>query len=624
MQGSDNMSVTLNSLSTMNSDDQAEWTIAGEYSALWSSGGAPPDLFGFLRAHPNISSEQRAKLLSVDQARGWANGEPRRVEDYIRGCPDVAHDRTLMLKLLVREFQFQEPQPSVTEFVDRFPDLRTQLLEHLCFRQPEDTSANPVQNMPAQPQSDETAISSLSMIEAVPPQETVCEPSVMTAVRPDPRLAPEATIDHPSVEPAVVAPIENDGVKRLRNCFPFSTLPAALVDELEGHMQERSFAAGEPLIEQGGPGDSLMLIREGTVNVVVTDELGTRHEIDRSGPGDILGEMALLTEAPRTASIVAREPVRAAILSAQTFHDYATRNPVISQVLTQLFVERLGGNRRDVLSGKTLDQYRIVRRLGKGGMAIVYEGSHEQSGLRVALKMLSHRLVYDKPSLAWFQREADIIEGFDHQNIVRMVGRFQAFHSYFIAMEFCDGITLERLVRLNGPLGEEDFRKTFGQLAAALHYAHERDVIHRDIKPVNLMLNFDGLVKLMDFGLAMPLHTGLSEADAERQIVGTPRYMAPEQLKGRELTKAADYFALGCTAYKLLTGESLFVEPDVIKLREIHSRWKVPDFTAHRSDISPEIAELLTGCLQRRPEKRTCDLAKYATWAAPLEVARLL
>lgn len=406
--------------------------------------------------------------------------------------------------------------------------------------------------------------------------------------------------------------------------MPFDTLPIELMNELETHMTEQSYAPGEFLIRQGDPGDSLILIRAGIVSIFVTDEHGVSHDIDRSGPGDILGEMSLLTEAPRTASVIASDRVTALVLAAATFHDYATRNPEISQVLTKLFAERLGGHRRDVLAGKTLDHYRIVRRLGKGGMAIVYEAIDQESEARVALKMLSHRLVFDKPSLAWFQREADIVEGFEHPNIVKMFGRFRAFQSYFIVMEYCDGITLERLVRLNGPMSQDDFRKSFGQLATALQYAHEREVIHRDLKPVNLMLNFDGQIKLMDFGLAMPLHASTTDLDRDRQVVGTPRYMAPEQLNGRELTTAADFFSLGCTAYKLLTGESLFPVCDILKLRGIHAHWKVPDFNTHRPDFSSDICDLLNGCLQRKPQKRTCDLARYAAWAAPLDVARLL
>ena len=126
--------------------------------------------------------------------------------------------------------------------------------------------------------------------------------------------------------------------------------------------------------------------------------------------------------------------------------------------------------------------------------------------------------------------------------------------------------------------------------------------------------------------LAKPLRDrhGAAELDTDTHIVGTPRYMAPEQLRGREVTEVADYFALGCMAYKMLTGDSLFIEHDVTKLRELHDRWRVPDFATQRPDFAPDICELLTGCLQRRRSKRVCDLAKYAAWAAPLEVTRML
>ncbi len=606
--------------SSADADDRADVTLAGEYSALWSASSQVPDLFAFLRAHPNVDREQRTRLLFLDQARSWTSGEGRTVEEYLRGCPELAVDSELVLKLLVREYHFHENSPSVTEFVDRFPLLRTQLLDQLCVIDNERTSAHHSSVGGSSVGIDETQASSL--VDIPPPEETTFEPA-----HHDPNHSLSETISRPARKKSSKpkpAPLPISGPRRLRQCFPFDTLRPELADELESHMVEQSFAAGEYLIRQGDPGNSLILIRDGWANIVVADEHGVPHEIDRSGPGAILGEMALLTEAPRSANIIARDAVTISVLSAQTFHDYATKHPQISEVLTQLFAERLGGNRRDVLAGKTLDRYRIVRRLGRGGMAIVYEGVDDQSGRRVALKMLSHRLVYDKPSLAWFQREADIIEGFEHHNIVNMSGRFHAFHSYFIVMEFCDGITLERLVRLNGPMNQDDFRKAFGQLAAALLYAHQRDVIHRDLKPVNMMVNFDGMLKLMDFGLAMPLHTVPDALELDRQVVGTPRYMAPEQLMGRELTEAADYFSLGCTAYKLLTGDSLFVESDVIKLREIHAGWKVPDFATLHPGFSPEICELLTGCLQRKPEARACDLTKYAAWAEPLDVARLL
>lgn len=605
--------------------EESEWSLAGEYSAIWSASVAPPDLIEFLRRHPDITPAQRGRLLLLDQARSWSSGAGRTVEEYVRLCPEIANDRILLVKLLSREYCLHENPQSVSDFVDRFPTLRTELLRKLYGEHDNVTSGNQYEQILEEYLSDETQASDLELKSESESLETCIEASVDVPQLTHRETKEEATFPRVSssksaqpVKPVISAEC------RLRECFPFNTLPADLVDGLDAQMVERTYSANEYLTRQGDPGDCLFLIRKGTVGIVVQDEYGVAHEIDRSSAGDILGEMALLTEEPRSASLIAQDTVTAMLLPADKFHAAALKNPEIGEVLAKLLAQRLGGQRRDVLAGKTFNKYRIVRRLGRGGMAIVYEGAHLEDARRVALKMLSHRLVYDKASLVWFHREADIVESFDHPNIVRMFGRFKAFKSYFIVMEFCDGITLERLVRLNGPLSQDDFRKTFGQIASAVLYAHQREVVHRDIKPVNLMLNFDGTVKLMDFGLAKPINELEPTSEVDNYIVGTPRYMAPEQLKGREISEVTDYFALGCTGYKLLTGDTLFPEHDVTKLRAIHDRWKVPDFSAQRPELAPDICELLTGCLQRRRSKRVCNLAKYATWAAPLEVARLL
>lgn len=618
------MSSELRSREAMYSEE-SEWTLAGEYSAIWSANVAPPELIDFLRSHPDMTAAQRGRLLLLDQARSWSSGAGRTVEDYLRLCPEIATDRILLVKLLSREYCLQENAQSVSKFVDRFPTLRAELLRKLYGDHDNATSGNQYEQILEEYLSDETHASDMDPVSESESLETCVEASVFAPPVSSREQDEDATFARPT--PSTTATPEKPAISaecRLRECFPFNTLPAELVDSLEAQMVERSYSATEYLTRQGDSGDCLFLIRKGAVGIVVNDEHGVAHQIDRSGPGDVLGEMALLTEEPRSASLIAQDDVTAMLLPADKFHAAALKNPEIGEVLAKLLAQRLGGQRRDVLAGKVFSKYRIVRRLGRGGMAIVYEGSHLDDARRVALKMLSHRLVYDKASLVWFHREADIVESFDHPNIVRMFGRFKAFKSYFIVMEFCDGITLERLVRLNGPLSQDDFRKAFGQIASAVLYAHQREVVHRDIKPVNLMLNFDGTVKLMDFGLAKPINELEPVTEVDTHIVGTPRYMAPEQLKGREISEVTDYFALGCTAYKLLTGDTLFPEHDVTKLRAIHDRWKVPDFSQRRPELAPDICELLTGCLQRRRSKRVCDLSKYATWAAPLEIARLL
>jgi serine/threonine protein kinase len=265
-----------------------------------------------------------------------------------------------------------------------------------------------------------------------------------------------------------------------------------------------------------------------------------------------------------------------------------------------------------VLAGKTLDSYRICRRLGRGGMAVVYEAAHVESNERVALKMMSHRLVYDQEALDQFQAEADIIQAFDHENVVRLYGRFAAFHTFFIVMEFADGITLKDYIVERGPLPADEFRRSFGQLAGALRYAHEAGIIHRDVKPANVMLARDGAIKLMDFGLATP---ALGASAGYGKVVGTPRYMAPEQLIGGRLSVAADLFSLGCVGFEMLTGEPLTVEDDVIELLRRHADWHVPELRRDFPHLAADVCQVVEQCLQYEPDDRTLDFGLMAEWA---------
>ena len=241
-------------------------------------------------------------------------------------------------------------------------------------------------------------------------------------------------------------------------------------------------------------------------------------------------------------------------------------------------------------------------------MAIVYKAEHVDSSEVVALKMMSHRLVYDAKALELFQREARIIESFDHPNIVRMKGRFKAFRSYFIVMEFCPGVALDEFVRDQGYIEPDQFRSIFGQIIAGLNYAHQQGVIHRDIKPSNVMLTPDGHVKLMDFGLAKPV---AGESSRSRKLIaGTPRYMAPEQFMGRPVDTRADLFAVGVTAYKLLTGKNLISSRSLSGIERQHASWQVPDLSEHPQDI----AEFVSACLQKKPDDRNVDLDAVSAW----------
>ncbi|MDX1969040.1 MAG: protein kinase [Planctomycetaceae bacterium] len=398
----------------------------------------------------------------------------------------------------------------------------------------------------------------------------------------------------------------------LRNCRPFQVLTDNVRRAVAQDLEPVRFSANESLITQGVPGKGLWIIASGAVDVHVHGDLDRTVFISSVGPGDVLGEMSLLTQQPATASAVATGPTLAYLLPAATFHHLAQYYPSLCVVLTNVVASRLGTADLDVLAGKTLGGYLIRGRLGRGGMSIVYDAERLEDRLRAALKMMSHRLVYDREALESFQREADLIERFHHPHIVRLLGRFEAFHTYFIAMEFCDGDDLKSLIKLRGPFPAAEARPILGQLASALNYSHQAGVVHRDVKPSNIMRTQAGRILLMDFGLAKPTaELGIAKSAA----TGTPQYMPIEQLRGDPVNETADYFAFGCVAFELLMGRPLISANNAVALMDRHDDWSVPRILKVCSRLDAEFLDLLEGALQRESTERQLDLTAISKWA---------
>jgi CRP-like cAMP-binding protein len=408
---------------------------------------------------------------------------------------------------------------------------------------------------------------------------------------------------------------------RLGTLASFSELGSQALRDIESAMMERGFDTGEALMQQGDEGDCLMVIQEGRVEVSVAFER-EHHVLKQAGRGEVFGEMALLTREPRTASVVALTPVRALVLPVDEFHRLARREPALAEVLSRLTAHRLGRDLHDALSGKAFHGYTIRRRLGRGGMAVVYEAVEEATGRHVALKMMSHRFAFHDRAKMRFQQEADLIESFDHRNIARMYGRFDAFHTFFIVMEFCDGSSLDDILERRGPLSPTETRRILGQLASALDYAHGRKVVHRDIKPSNVMVNRDGVVKLMDFGLARPLLRGVGES--RDSLAGTPPFMAPEQLADEPFGVEADLYALAGLTWVMLTGRTLFRARDFESLRKQHRAWRVPNLDSALPGLDVGLRDFLATCLVQDPKARSADLGALASWAAPVDYESLL
>lgn len=403
----------------------------------------------------------------------------------------------------------------------------------------------------------------------------------------------------------------------LAETWPFSDLPRPLVQAIRTDLVERRYARGQIIIQQGEPGQGLFLVVEGKTDVGVETD-GLWHDVAPAG-GAILGEMSLVTDEPCMATVMAATPVRALLLPAERFRELAARHSVLWVALSRLIAERLGRVEVDVLSGKVVQGYRIRRAVGRGGMAVVYEAedTRARGRGRVALKMMSHRFIHDLEAQRRFEREVEICRSLDHPNITRIFECFNSFGTNFMVMEFCDGISLAEMLRHRGAPPQEQVRRIAGQLAAALAYAHGRGVCHRDLKPGNVMIDRGGRVKLMDFGLAKTAAS--TELTHAGDVLGTPRYMPPEQLTGKPVDHRADVFAFGCILWELLVGKPAFEGFDVLQIITAQMRWKLPPAAGIRARLDPRLHRCLRESMAREPEDRTLDLGRVAAWAGKVD-----
>jgi tRNA A-37 threonylcarbamoyl transferase component Bud32 len=245
-----------------------------------------------------------------------------------------------------------------------------------------------------------------------------------------------------------------------------------------------------------------------------------------------------------------------------------------------------------------LDQrrYEILEEIGRGGMGVVFKAHDRRLGRMVALKRLPENLRRDHPkAVELFLREARSTASLNHPNIVTVYDTDQEDECFFITMELLKGRPLHRILRERNRLAATEVARLAVQVAAGLHYAHQVGVIHRDIKTSNLFLTEDGVIKIMDFGLAKMLE----ELRSASSVVGTPFYMAPEQAQGKPVDHRADLYALGVTLFELLTGEIPF--PDVTISRTESS---IDDLRHKLADVPDPLADLVFRLLAEDPDSR--------------------
>jgi serine/threonine protein kinase len=256
----------------------------------------------------------------------------------------------------------------------------------------------------------------------------------------------------------------------------------------------------------------------------------------------------------------------------------------------------------DPLIGALFDgRYKILKKLGTGGMATVYLAEDQELGRRVAIKILNAKHASDTQFVERFRREASSAAGLSHPNIVQIYDRGNAEGTYYIAMEVIEGRTLKELVIERGPSPIPVAVNYGRQILAALRFAHRTGLVHRDIKPHNVLVDDDGRVKVTDFGIA---RAGASEMTEVGSIIGTAQYLSPEQARGAPVDDRSDLYSVGVLLYELLTGVAPYNGDTPVEIAMKHLSAVPEPPSSKRPEISPELDAVVLRALAKNPDDR--------------------
>ena len=260
-------------------------------------------------------------------------------------------------------------------------------------------------------------------------------------------------------------------------------------------------------------------------------------------------------------------------------------------------------NPQESLVGKTIDKCCILGKLGTGGMGSVYLAEHFGLNRKVALKILPGDMSRDPEYVARFMREATTAGRLEHPNIVQIHDVGYADSHHFIVMQFVDGESLSTVVDNLGALEPRDAAKVASGILRGLHHAHEQGVVHRDIKPDNVLIAKGDQPKLLDFGLAIETEASL-HITKDGMVVGTPYYLSPEQARGHAATPQSDVYATGVTLYYLLTGKRPFTGATALAVLNKHINDAPVQPMTHRPDIPRAVNDIVLKMMAKKTEDR--------------------
>ncbi len=263
-------------------------------------------------------------------------------------------------------------------------------------------------------------------------------------------------------------------------------------------------------------------------------------------------------------------------------------------------------------------RYQIIEELGRGGMGKIYRAIDLKLREEVALKVIKPEIASNKETIARFGNELKLARKISHKNVGRMYELMEDDGTHYITMEYIPGQDLKRLIRQSGRLTAETAVSIARQVAEGLAEAHRLSVVHRDLKPGNILVDRDGRVKILDFGIALSLLT--RNTTDEGMIIGTLEYMPPEQVEGRPIDARADVFAFGCVLYEMLTGRSAFSRETTTHTIAAVLNEDPPRVSDAGVDVPDQLQVIISRCLEKNPERRYASMEEVVSLLSSIEM----
>ena len=258
---------------------------------------------------------------------------------------------------------------------------------------------------------------------------------------------------------------------------------------------------------------------------------------------------------------------------------------------------------REVSAGEKLDQYDLTELIARSGMASIFKAQDRLSGATVAIKVPYLQFESDTVFYRRFQREEEVGHRLDHPNIIKVLAPRRRSRMY-IAMEYVDGVSLRAIMREQRPLPPERALGFARQICEAMVYMHRQGIVHRDLKPENALITADGKLKLMDFGIALDESARRLTWSGLSTTIGTPDYMAPEQVSGRHGDARTDVYALGTILFEMVTGNLPFSGASVYAMMRAKANEDPRPPSAFVPEIDPRLEEIILRAIERSPRSR--------------------